>query len=127
MSNKTAPKWQPTKDMWNVLKAWCDMETKPTVKDRMERAGVRRENWWEWIRKPEFVRWWNKQTEDFMKTTISDLNRISYLKASSDFRYMELLQMKYGGFKRSESRDVTSKGDKLDAGIFIVPPKDEGV
>lgn len=127
MSNKTAPKWQPTKDMWNVLKAWCDMETKPTVKDRMERAGVRRENWWEWIRKPEFVRWWNKQTEDFMKTTISDLNRISYLKASSDFRYMELLQMKYGGFKRSESMDLTSKGDKLDAGIFIVPPKDEGV
>ena len=79
------------------------------------------------IRKPEFVRWWNKQTEDFMKTTISDLNRISYLKASSDFRYMELLQMKYGGFKRSESMDLTSKGDKLDAGIFIVPPKDEGV
>lgn len=29
--------------------------------------------------------------------------------------------------KAPQEVDITSKGDKIDAGIFIVPPKDEGV
>jgi len=122
--NKTSQKFVPTEEMKKCLLAYADMSARPTIEDRMKAVGLRRETWYYWCNEIEgFVEWWKTETEKIMQRSLSELDKIAYMKAGSDFRYMEMLQMKYGGYKRQN--DITSDGNKIDAGIFIVPPDDK--
>lgn len=108
-SNKILQKFKPTAGMKKCLLAYADMSLKPTIEARMEAAGMSRLTWYDWVEKDGFVEWWKTETEKIMQRSLSELDKIAYMKAGSDYRYMELLQMKYGGFKKKQ--DVTS-GDK---------------
>lgn len=83
----------------------------------------------------ETVNEWSTKIERFSATIrrLKRKQRIYLLRASLDKGVATagaIFQLKANhGMVETEKRllDVTSKGDKLDAGIFIVPPKDEGV
>jgi hypothetical protein len=112
----------PSNDMIKALKASMDMETKPTVSAMMDKAGLERTQWYRWIKDPRFVSWWNGLWQEYMRSQVFHLDKISFMKAASDFRYMELMQTKYANF--SKKLDVTSGGEKLSAGIFIDDEED---
>lgn len=112
-----AQRFMPNEDQLKCLKASMDMETKPTISAFMDKAGVNRRNWYNWIENEGFVKWWNDQWSAYMRSQVFHLDKISFMKAASDFRYMELMQTKYANF--SKKLDVTSGGEKLSAGIFI--------
>ena len=110
-------KFKPTQEMERVYLAYCDMEVKPTIKARMEEAHVERTKWYDWLKIDGFLEWWHEQTEAFMERSLSELNKIAYMKAGSDFRYMELLQMKYGKFRRTG--DITTDGKSINTNINL--------
>ena len=110
-------KFKPTQEMERVYLAYCDMEVKPTIKARMEEAHVERTKWYDWLKIEGFLEWWYEQTEAFMERSLSELNKIAYMKAGSDFRYMELLQMKYGKFRRTG--DITTDGKSINTNINL--------
>jgi len=113
---KVAQKFKPTEDQLKVLEASMNMEIKPTISAFMDEAGVSRRNWYNWIGNPEFVKWWGQQWEMFMGANVFHLDKMCYMKAASDFRYMELLQMKFAKFRRQQ--DVTSNNEKIE-GIIV--------
>ena len=110
-------KFKPTQEMERVYLAYCDMEVKPTIKARMEEAHVERTKWYDWLKIEGFLEWWYEQTEAFMERSLSELNKIAYMKAGSDFRYMELLQMKYGKFRRTG--DITTDRKSINTNINL--------
>jgi len=117
--NKTSQKFVPTEEMKKCLLAYADMSARPTIEDRMKAVGLRRETWYYWCNEIEgFVEWWKTETEKIMQRSLSELDKIAYMKAGSDYRYMELLQMKYGGFKKKQ--DVTSDDKPMNYTLEII-------
>lgn len=112
----------PSKDMISAIKASMDMDTKPTISAFMDKAGLERTQWYRWIEDPRFVSWWNELWQEYVRSQVFHLDKISFMKAASDFRYMELMQTKYANF--SKKLDVTSGGEKLSAGIFVDDKED---
>lgn len=128
-TDKKEQKYEPTEEMQKVLIAFCDMSVKPTVSARMDAANVGRTTWYEWIKDPRFLQWWKDETEAFMYRSISELNKIAFMKAGKDFRYMELLQTKYANYRKKT--DVTSNDKPINdtgdiAKLLSEVLKDEG-
>jgi uncharacterized protein CbrC (UPF0167 family) len=121
-SHSNSQIFMPSKDMLTALKASFDMDTKPTIAAIMDKVSVDRTTWYTWIKNPGFVKWWTEMWQEYMRSQVFHLDKISYMKAASDFRYMELLQNKYANF--SKKLDITSGGEKLSAGIFIDDDED---
>jgi len=108
-SNKILQKFKPTAEMKKCLLAYADMSLKPTIEARMEAVGMSRLTWYDWVEKEGFVEWWSSETQKIMQRSLSELDKIAYMKAGQDFRYMKMLQVKYGGF--SKKQDIKLDGD----------------
>ena len=115
--NKTEQNFKPTEEMLKVLEAFADMELKPTVSARMEKAGVGRTMWYEWLKIDGFMDWWDTETNKIVQSNIGELRKIGYMKSASDFRYWEAMMTKYDKYARRS--DFTSNGEKID-GFFIM-------
>ncbi len=105
-SNKILQKFKPTAGMKKCLLAYADMSLKPTIEARMEAIGMSRLTWYDWVEIEGFVEWWSSETQKIMQRSLSELDKIAYMKAGQDFRYMKMLQMKYGGFCRKEKIEM---------------------
>lgn len=114
--DKNEQKFKPTDAMVKVLQAFCDMDTAPSISARMDKASVSRTLWYEWIKTPGFMEWWETETTNYMQSYIGELLKIGIMKSPKDFRYWEAMMMKFGKYARKE--DITSDGEKLD-GIVV--------
>jgi hypothetical protein len=102
-SNENVTQFEPSELQVKVLEVSYNFEGKPTVTALCEEAGIARKTWYEWNNNEGFVTWWAENWKRHMQRNMWQLDRISYLKAGKDFRYMELLQMKYDKFARNEN------------------------
>lgn len=113
----------PNEKQIELLKVMIDGQIKPTITAYCEEVGIDRKTYYNWFDNDAFVEWFDKEWERAMKRKISWLDRVALSKAPSDFRYWEALKMEYGKLRRKS--DVTTDNEKLDAGIFIIPPTNE--
>ena len=104
--NKKPTPWQPSKQMLKAMEVAQNMEGRVTVTGLCQEAGVDRSTYYQWWDKPEFCEWWHKTYELHMERSMWLLNKISYVRSLKDYRYMEMLQMKYAKFRKSA--DITS-------------------
>lgn len=105
-NNTKATDFVPTQRMVDLLKAAMNFEGKMTISGMCKEAGLDRKYWYVWWEKPGFREWWNEALAKHFEKSIWLLDKISFARAVKDYRYMEMLQMKYGKFRRQA--DVTS-------------------
>jgi len=103
------------------------MEAKPTItaicedevdeKGKVIVQGISRTTWYEWNKDEGFVNWWAECWERHMRRSMFALDKIGWLKSAKDFRYFELLQMKYANFRKKH--DVTTKDQPIKTTVII--------
>lgn len=99
--------FKPTEKMVAYLRAKIDLDVKPTITAECEAAGIDRGTYYKWLDDKRFVDWFNKEWDLAMSKQIPWLDKIGLLKSANDFRYFELLQMKFGKYSRAEKSDNT--------------------
>jgi len=57
-----------------------------------EECGVDRNNWYNWLKKPGFLQWYDAEREEAMVLLRSQLDSIGLKQAAKDFRYFKLMQ-----------------------------------
>lgn len=57
-----------------------------------EECGVDRNNWYNWLKKPGFLQWYDNEREEAMVLLRSQLDSIGLKQAAKDFRYFKLMQ-----------------------------------
>lgn len=97
---KKVKEFVPKRTMVNAYLAWCDEETPPTVTAMCAKANIGVTTWYDWQKKPEFLAWWKEKTEKYMAGMTAIMDKRVMMKATSDFRFMELWQMKHGGYSK---------------------------
>jgi hypothetical protein len=121
-TDKKTTTFAPSELQVKILQKSFNMEGKPTItamcaNDLDEEGkeivgtGINRDTWYTWNKDPEFVNWWNTCWDTHMKNSMFMLDKVSWKKAYTDFRYMELLQMKYANFRKKF--DQTSNGESI--------------
>jgi len=104
---KATTPFKPSPKMIELLRAKLDIEVKPTITAECEKIGIDRSTYYNWFEDVRFVEWFNKEWEEGMAKMIPYLDKVGLQKALQDFRYYELLQMKFGNYKRAEKSDTS--------------------
>ena len=104
--NKPTTPFKPTSKMIDLLRAKLDIEVKPTITAECEKIGIERSTYYDWFEDARFVAWFNKEWQEGMAKMTPYLDKVGMQKALQDFRYYELLQMKFGNYKRAEKSDT---------------------
>jgi len=63
-----------------------------------------RTNWYDWIKKPGFLKWYEEERKNLMTIVRTKLDNIGIKKAKTDFRYWEAMQ-KIAGRNLSNEAD----------------------
>ena len=92
-----ATKFDPSPEQVKFLEAAINVGTYKNKTSVSEQAGVDRSCWYKWLKKAGFVEWFYTEFNKAISFRVFELDMICYNKANEDFRYMELLQKKYGG------------------------------
>lgn len=117
-NNIKSTKFKPSTKQIDWLRSALKPEVPPFISAIAKDCGVRRETWYDWVKKPKFVKWWNEQWEEGMKQTQTYFDKIGMLKANKDYRYWEGMQMKYHKFaKKEETKQDDNQFKELMKGI----------
>lgn len=79
--------FRPTPHMILWLEKSMELGFGATVSEISKQSNVDRTNWYMWIRKPEFVEWWNTQWQQYIRAVRHKLSLIGLKKAESDYTY----------------------------------------
>lgn len=120
---QNSTKFEPTDRQLALLRARLDVEIKPTITAECKEAGIDRGTYYDWMKNPDFVEWFNNAWKESQKKLESWLDKVGYLKAMKDFRYWEALQMKY--HKYSRKNDLTSEGEQIRSWTLKIIDKTE--
>lgn len=108
----------PSRKQVELLNAMIDIEVPSTVTGICKHIGISRSTYYEWIKNKDFKKWFSKNHALSCAMSVAMLDKIAFSKAGEDFRYMELLQIKYGGYKRNG--DVNTGDKPTDYTIEII-------
>lgn len=108
----------PSKKQIELLGAMLDIEVPSTVTGICKFVGISRSTYYEWFKDLQFKEWFKKNHCDSCLMSVAMLDKIAFSKAGEDFRYMELLQIKYGGYKKNI--DVTTQDRPLNYTLEII-------
>lgn len=89
--------FQPSEFQIKFLQAAINIGTYKNKTSVSQEADVDRGCWYAWLKQAGFAEWFYEEFNKSIKFRIFELDMICFNKASSDFKYMELLQKKYGG------------------------------
>jgi len=89
--------FDPSPEQVKFLEASINVGTYKNKTTVSEQAGVDRSCWYNWLKKAGFAEWFYTEFNKAISFRVFELDMICYNNASKDFRYMELLQKKYGG------------------------------
>lgn len=96
-------KFKPTEQMQRFLEARLDLSIAPTITAETEAAGVTRKTYYQWLKKPEFIRWFNEEYEKAIKIHGSWLDKVGFMQGAKDYNYWLTMQKKHGGLKMEDS------------------------
>jgi len=90
-------KFNPNENQVKFLQAAINVGTYKNKTSVAEEAGVTRKVWYDWLKQDGFAEWFYTEFNRALKFRVFELDMICFNNAMQDFRYMELLQKKYGG------------------------------
>lgn len=89
-----------------------------------QECGVDRNNWYNWLKRPGFLEWYDSEREKAMVLLRSQLDAIGLKQASKDFRYFKLMQ-KIAGRDVSEEPENQQPSFQLGVQTIIDNKKKE--
>ena len=113
---RLAERYEPTKNMLQVLNSALDPEVGGSINSWFVKAGIPRKYWDQWNKGLGFRLWWDKEFKKGMRRNMQFLDNIGMQKAKTDFRYWEAMQKKYSDMMKKE--DVKAQKNTF---IFNVP------
>ncbi len=96
-------KFDPSENQVKFLQAAINVGTYKNKSSVAEQAGVDRSTWYNWLKEDGFPEWFYSEFNRSIQFRVFELDMICFNQASRDFKYMELLQKKYGGLSSKES------------------------
>lgn len=112
--------FKPNKKQIAFLKAKLDPQVRPTIEEECKEAGINRQTYYNWLKKPGFLNWLRREFKKGMKDNMIYLDKLGMALAVKDFRYWEALQMKYSGYSKKIDKKVTSTSKVFLPGSKIV-------
>lgn len=107
--------FEPTPDMYKWRNTAFELGYTATLTAIERQSNVQRQRWYIWIKKPEFLDWWQTQWEEHMKTIKWKLDSIGMAQAKKDFNYWKA--MKFGVQEFENKNQVNNQINISDAVI----------
>lgn len=95
-SAPAGPEFVPTKGMLRWFEAAAELGYHETITGVAKEAKLDRDNWYQWLEKPGFVEWWDRQWAKHLRTNRWKLDAIGMKKAESDYSWWQSMMQRTG-------------------------------
>lgn len=99
--------FEPTKGMARWLQANIDLGYTASVTDISKEADLDRHNWYDWIKDPRFVDWWDQEWQQYLKINRWKLDAIGMKKAEREFNFWHDMQIRVGNLQNKDDKSNT--------------------
>ena len=104
------PSYHPPAKGWSLLRAFLDPTVKPTITERCEVAGIRKDTFYRWTANAQFSAWFRGMLQEGIISEMSDVRMAHFrmcLKENLDA--IKLWYERYGDFVPTQKHIIDQK------------------
>lgn len=93
--------FQPSKGMMKWFEVAVELGHTAAITDIAKKAKLDRDNWYQWLERPQFVEWWDNMWKRYITLNRWKLDAIGMKKAETDYQYWHDMMERMGNIQRN--------------------------